>query len=105
MTNLPDFDRSQLSGLHYGLQYAFYNDIPDLQHYEGGVKAMGGDCRCGRCHTNFASATPTFCPLIIAGHTNNTADYALAMSILRHDHPCMVKTFTFLEIISDKHFI
>ena len=28
--------------------------------------------RCGRCHTNFASATLTFCPLVVAGHTNNT---------------------------------
>ena len=26
--------------------------------------------RCGRCHTNFALATPTFCPFIIIGHTN-----------------------------------
>ena len=26
--------------------------------------------RCGRCHTNFARATPTFCPFIIIGHTN-----------------------------------
>ena len=26
--------------------------------------------RCGRCHTNFAHATPTFCPFIIIGHTN-----------------------------------
>ena len=33
---------------------------------------MGGEChgRCGCCHTNFASATLTFCPLVIAGHTN-----------------------------------
>ena len=26
--------------------------------------------RCGRCHTNFAHATPTFFPFIIIGHTN-----------------------------------
>ena len=25
---------------------------------------------CGRCHTNFARATPTFCPFIIISHTN-----------------------------------
>ena len=25
---------------------------------------------CGRCHTNFVCATPTFCPFIIIGHTN-----------------------------------
>ena len=27
--------------------------------------------RCGRCHTNFASATPIFCSICIAGHTNS----------------------------------
>ena len=26
--------------------------------------------RCGRCHTNFTRATPTFCPFIIIGHIN-----------------------------------
>ena len=26
--------------------------------------------RCGCCHTNFARATPTFCPFISIGHTN-----------------------------------
>ena len=26
--------------------------------------------RCGSCHTNFARATPTFCPFIIIDHTN-----------------------------------
>ena len=26
--------------------------------------------RCGRCHTNFARATPTFCPFISIGHSN-----------------------------------
>ena len=26
--------------------------------------------RCGRCHTNFARATPTLCPFIIISHTN-----------------------------------
>ena len=40
---------------------------------------MGGECRMagvavGRCHINFAGATPTFGPLVIAGHTSNTAD-------------------------------
>ena len=26
--------------------------------------------RCGRCHTNFARATPTYCPFVIIGYTN-----------------------------------
>ena len=26
--------------------------------------------RCGRCLTNFARATPTFCPFSITSHTN-----------------------------------
>ena len=33
LTNLPGFDWLQLSGL----RFAFYNDIPDLQRYDGGV--------------------------------------------------------------------
>ena len=33
VTNLPGFDWLQLSGL----RIAFYNDIPDLQRYDGGV--------------------------------------------------------------------
>ena len=34
---------------------------------------MGGECRMAGVavsHTNFARATPTFCPFIIIGHTN-----------------------------------
>ena len=45
--------------------------------------------RCGRCRTNFSSATPTFCPLDIAGHTNNTADQELAIPTSGHDFPRM----------------
>ena len=45
--------------------------------------------RCGRCHTNYASATPTLCYLVIAGHTNNAADQAVAIPTSGHDHPCM----------------
>ena len=36
-----------------------------------------------------SSAMPTFCPLVIAGHINNTADYALAMLTSGHDPPPM----------------
>ena len=39
----------------------------------GKVTSMRGELpygRCGRCHTNFARATPTFRPFIIIGHTN-----------------------------------
>ena len=44
-----------------------------------------GEC----CMTSVASVTPTFCPPIIAGHTNNTPDHCLATptSDTIH-HPC-----------------
>ena len=37
-------------------------------HYRHGWRMPYG--RCGRCHTNFARATATFCPFVIIGHTN-----------------------------------
>ena len=38
--------------------------------------------RCGCCNTNFACATPTFCPFIIISHTN----FDLLVTILRFGH-------------------
>ena len=38
--------------------------------YMHGWRMSYGRCDCGRCHTNFARATPTFCRFIIIGHTN-----------------------------------
>ena len=52
---------------------------------------MGGESygRCGLCHTNLTSATPTFYLLVIAGQTKSTPNYSLATPISEPVlHPC-----------------